>query len=286
MMDSLDVSWSWFAPSLALVCCLCWVWGLQSLVSQLFPTSHYTLIIDIYALANTPIFTGSPSKKKGSTSDLPSSWAYVVELVCSGLYSLTFVTDLVVKGILHITGERIYGYTIVVDAVGTCAWLSSIFLIHRIKMEIIMNRHRSFTLVLFWMVGVVWVGLEAVSINGASWWWHLRSRVDISDLVLFLVRSLLLVALVTVGILRPLLCRGRRRGYSLLINSDGAAKEEDSSPGGQSADVRRKREGDFIRTKSTSAFANMWGKVKYLFPYIWPKGKSHVGVVSDICGCG
>lgn len=221
--------------------------------------------------------TGKPPKySKGLVSDFPFSWVYVVEVVCTLLYSLSFACDLATKGALHIAGERIYGYTIVVDALGVVSWLFSLLLIHREKTLIVTNRHHGFTLALFWLVGVVWVGLELVSFHSPFWWWHLKSRADIADITLFLFRAVVLTLLVVVGLFRPICCPGHRRAYSLLINADSAAEDSavpvTGDAEGTGSEVRKRKEGDFVRRRTTSAFSGIWSKVCRLFPYVWPKG--------------
>lgn len=203
----------------------------------------------------------------------------MLESVCAFVYALTFVSDIVTKGALHIAGHRIYGYTIVVDALGVFSWLFSLWLIHREKVFIVTDRPHGNTLAIFWLMGVVLLGLELVSINSQSWWWHLSTREDLADFVLFLVRALMLTLLVVVGLLRPLCCHGRRRSYELLINASTAAESAvvngDGGDDGGESDAegkRRRREGDFVRTRNASAFANIWSKVCLLFPYVWPKG--------------
>jgi hypothetical protein len=210
------------------------------------------------------------------TSDLPFSWPYLLELGCSVVYSVTFAADLAAKGSLHIAGDQIYGYTIIVDVVGVVAWLFSLILVHRERAKVLTSKPHSCTIVLFWMVGVVTLGLEIVSFNARYWWWHLTSRADIADLVLFASRALSLSVLVLVGVARPLCWPSRRRAYSLLINADTAgegAGEDEEVGKSAAAYIRRRKEGDFIKSRTSSAFSDMWTKICMLFPYVWPKGE-------------
>ena len=252
--------------------------------------------------------SGAPPKSTvTSASDLTTPKVYGLSLLCSLLYSLTFVADLAVKGLLHVTGDRIYGYTIVMDTVAFLSWLSCLPLIYQDKGSVTKGRSFSWSLVLFWLVNSLWLGLELVSYNSLSWWWHLKTRADISDLVLWLTRLLLATVLLS-GVLYSLCCgRGRRGRYSLLLNVDPgdktmvstygsitasttASNESKGSSGGVLTE-RQKREGQFVTTKTNSAFANIVAKAKVLFPYVWPKGDFIVGawlVVWGVvvCGCG
>lgn len=227
-----------------------------------YPNSVYSL----------HVHAGKPERPKGVNSDLPFSWAYVTELLCTLVYSLTFASDLAVKGVLHITGDRIYGYTIIVDVLGVVAWLSSVLLIYQEKAKVVTSKPHGCILVLFWMVGVVVLGSEVMSYDAPYWWWNLASRADIADLALFCIRAVFLSVLVMVGVLRPLCWPSRRRAYSLLINADTPdnAAGEDVEDG---KTARKRREGDFIKNRTSSTFANMWTKIRLLFPYVWPKGE-------------
>ena len=218
-----------------------------------------------------------PSLPKGASNGLPFSLVFLVEFLCTVIYALTFVADLATKGGLHIAGDEIYGYTIVVDVVGVIAWLFSLVILYRERVLVVTHRPHGLTLVLFWLMSVVILGLELVSIRSPSsdWWWHLRSRADIADLTLFCVRAVLVGVLVVLGVFQPICCPGRRRSYSLIINAESAAVdvnvgEEEAAK----ASERKSKEGDFVKSRTTSTFANIWSKIRRLFPYVWPKGKS------------
>lgn len=199
----------------------------------------------------------------------------MVEVICTIVYSLTFATDLTIKGVLHIAGDRIYGYTIVVDTVSILSWFLSLALLYRERVLVVTQKLHGLTLALFWLFNMIWLGLQLVSLRSPSWWWQLTyRRVDIADLTLFIVRVVLMVVLVLLGLLRPLFCccyPSRRRTYSLLINADETAVDAEV-PDTSQTEAQRRKEGDFVRSRTTSAFSNMWHKVCLLFPYVWPKG--------------
>ena len=56
------------------------------------------------------------------------------------MYSLTFATDLIIKGALHIAGDNIYGYTIVVDTVGMLSWFLSLVILYREKVLVVTQK--------------------------------------------------------------------------------------------------------------------------------------------------
>lgn len=49
---------------------------------------------------------------------LPTHWVFVTQALLHILLSITYVVDLIVKGVLHLISDEIFGYTIVVDALG------------------------------------------------------------------------------------------------------------------------------------------------------------------------
>ena len=49
---------------------------------------------------------------------LSRHWVFIVQSLLHALLSLTYAADLVVKGVLHLISDEIFGYTIVVDALG------------------------------------------------------------------------------------------------------------------------------------------------------------------------
>ena len=172
---------------------------------------------------------------------------------------------------LHIVGEEIYGYTIVLDALGITSWIFSVALVHRERFQILYQKYHGIVLVVFWLLNALWLSLQLMSWGNSKWWWHLRTRGDISDLALFTVRSVLVAAIVGVGVIRPLFVR--RTEYSLLVNLD---QEDVVSPEGEEKERQEKqerKEGTFVRRRTTSAFSDIWNKCKLLFPYVWPKGK-------------
>jgi len=154
-------------------------------------------------------------------------------MVCSFLYAITFASDLLVKGLLHITGDRIYGYTIVMDTVSLISWLSIVALVYRERSDVMGGRGHGWSLCLFWLVNGLWLSLELLSYNYPAWWWGVASRADVSDLVLWLVRVLVITTLLTLLLHRSVACcRGRRRwvwshnstmvtGSTMMIGRDG-----------------------------------------------------------------
>ena len=200
---------------------------------------------------------------------LTRSWVFIVQVSLHVLLSLTYGADLVIKGVLNFVSDKIFGYTIVVDALGITSWLFAIALLYRERERIFHHLSHGWSLAIFWQLNVLWFGLQIVSWHNSKWWWHLQSHVAIADLALYIARCVLLGGVISLGILRPLCCRSRRRGHSLLININGEGQEVDES----NCERQERREGSFVKKRTTSAFADLWKKTKLLFPYVWPKRK-------------
>ena len=204
----------------------------------------------------------------GSNGRLLSSWIFITQVVLHVLLSVTYVVDLVVKGVLHFVSDKIYGYTIVVDALGITSWLFAIGLLYRERVRLFRGLPHGWSLAVFWQLNVVWFGLQIVSWQNSKWWWRLESHVDIADLALYIVRCVLVGGVISLGILCPLCCYQRHRGHTLLVNINGEDQEVDES----NRERQERKEGSFVRKRTTSAFADIWKKTKLLFPYVWPKG--------------
>ena len=220
-----------------------------------------------------------PTVPTGMKADFPMPKSCVLIITCSLLYSLSFFADLLLKGLLHVVGHHIYGYTIVMDLVAGVSWFFSLLLIYREKVKMVLQQAHGCNLTLFWMLNLVWLGLEVVSYNYSSWWWRLESRADVADMVVWLVRCLLLTVLLLESFHTLCYCRGRRNYVPLLLNVDPLDKALISQYGSITASFestgssdRKQKEGDFVTTKTNSAFANLLSKSRLLFPYVWPKG--------------
>ena len=197
------------------------------------------------------------------------SWVFITQVILHILISATYAADLIIKGVLHFVSDKIFGYTIVVDALGITSWFFAILLLYREREKIFRCQSHGLSLAIFWQLNVVWFGLEIVSWQNSKWWWHLQTHVAIADLVLYIVRCVLVGVIISLGILRPLCCHARRRGHTLLININGEGQEVDEG----NRERQERREGSFVKKRTTSAFADLWKKAKLLFPYVWPKRK-------------
>ncbi len=227
----------------------------------------------VLILLGLTIIVLGPKSKDTKVKQLISK-ILILEVVLSAIMSLTYVVDLSVKGALHLAGarEKIYGYTIVEDSLGIVSWIFSILILYTERLCILKGAPHGISLALFWILNIVWLSLQIVSFNNPQWWWHLETRSDISDLVLYVIRVTFLSVIVVFGIIRPLCCSLKtRRSYSLLLNADETEEDDIDTEETNKQNMERK-EGSFIRMRTTSAFSDFMMKAKLLFPYVWPKG--------------
>ena len=172
---------------------------------------------------------------------------------------------------MHFTGDKIYGYVIVVDALGITSWLFAIGMLYRERVQIFRGLSHGLSLAIFWQLSLVWFGLQVVSWRNVKWWWRLENHADIADLALFIIRCVLLGGVIILGIFRPLCCYRRQRGHTLLVNING----EEQDVGERNREQQDIRDGSFVKKRTSSAFADLWKKTKLLFPYIWPKSERY-----------
>ena len=181
------------------------------------------------------------------------------------LLALTYTADLAVRGALHFTSDSIYGYTILQDTLGLMSWVVAMVMTYRERLRVVQGRAHGLTLVLFWLMSVTWQALQLLGWSNPHWWWQLQSRADTADLAFFCTRATLMTAVVVVGVVWPLFSRTPRT-YSLLVNTEPVETTEHNRR------QQQHKEGSFVQKRSTSAYSDLWSKVKLLFPYIWPRG--------------
>ena len=247
-----------------------------TIVGSLF-SSGFLIIFGLSII----VLGGKPKAKPNGHNKwrpLLHSKSFLVEVVACLLMAVIFAVKLILHGLLP--GGSIYGYMIVTNVTSCVAWLFCLLMICRERFNVLFGLHHSIPVVLFWLANIVWLCFDLASWSNKEWWWHLKNKLDITDLVLFCVQFCVLVILISVGILRPLL--SRRRHYQLLVNLN-----EESSTGtvfySQGHEDPNKA-GSFERKSSQgSTFGSLWIKTKLMFPYIWPKGHPILQLRVIIC---
>ena len=217
---------------------------------------------------------GSKPKKQPLLPVLLSK-VFLLEVAASVTFSLTFAIDLILSGVL--SGGLIYGSLILVDCTSFCAWLFSVLLIISERWNVFHDFPHGISLVMFWILNALWLCADVVSWHSGLWWWKLKTPQDIAHLAVFAVRSVLIVLLLVIGVLRPLCTK--RKQYHLLLSEDTNPLSIQSQPRED-----RSKSGDFVRKSSQgSTFANIFRKCKLLFPYVWPKGHPLLQLQVVIC---
>ena len=79
-------------------------------------------------------------KSKYGRLNIPLSIVSILEIIVSVMFAVTYAVDLVVKGVIHATGDEIYGYTIVVDGLGITSWIFSGVLAFKERHQIVLKR--------------------------------------------------------------------------------------------------------------------------------------------------
>ena len=203
---------------------------------------------------------------------LPFSFSLLLAPSLSFLLALSSAAHLLLTGLLH----SIYGYTILQDSLGIVGWLVSMVVAYRERLRLLSGQSHGLWLVVYWSLTGVWQALQALGWSNPHWWWDLRSRTDLPELVLYSIQSFLVITLIAVGIVWPLL-RPSPRNYSLLVNSDPIETTEHNQRRTQH------QEGSFVQRRTNSAFSDLWSKVKLLFPYVWPRGHPLLQLRVAVC---
>ena len=248
-----------------------------TIVGSLF-SSGFLIIFGL----STIVLGGKPKAKPNGHNKwrpLLHSKSFLVEVVACLLMAVIFAVKLLLHGLLP--GGSIYGYMIVTNVTSCIAWLFCLLMICRERFNVLFALHHSIPVVLFWLANIVWLCFDLASWSNKEWWWHLKNKLNISDLVLFCVQLCSLIILISVGILRPLL--SRRQQYQLLVNIEVSevpllvdSQEDDRNDSEMS--------GNFIRNRShASAFTDFIQKAKVIFPYVWPKGHPMLQLRVIVC---
>ena len=99
-------------------------------------------------------------QKQKSLPSLPLPHALYLEALLCLILAITYTADLAVKGALRVAGERIYGYTIVVDALGIVSWLFALGMVYRERGRIVRRLPHGVSVVLFWIMNALWLCLQ------------------------------------------------------------------------------------------------------------------------------
>ena len=203
---------------------------------------------------------------------LPFSRSLLLSLALSLLLALCSAAHLVLSVLLH----SIHGYTILQDCLGLLAWVVASATAYSERGRVMNGRGHGTWLVVFWLLEGAWQVLQLLGCSNPSWWWGLRSPADLYDLIIYCLRTSLLVSLLLVGVVSPLF-RHTHRNYTLLVNSDPVNTTEHNSA------RESQREGSFVQKRTSSAFAGLWTKARLLFPYVWPRGHPLLQLRVAIC---
>ena len=210
---------------------------------------------------------------------LMKSTTLLIELVLCFLMSLTFIFEAVIHGILP--GASIYGYLVVSCPTSAVAWLFCFYMVFRERYNALYGLHHSIPVVVFWLASLLCHCFAIISWRSSEWWWQFShsGHIDFIDLVVFSTRTLSLLLLLLVGVVRPFLTRSTQ--YRLLVNIN---ESNDTEPIASQNEEDQIKAGSFSRNSSKgSTFGNLFKKSKQIFPFVWPKGQLLLQVQIVIC---
>ena len=203
---------------------------------------------------------------------LPFPRPLFLTLAFSLLLALTYAVHLLLSLLL----DSAVGYIVLQDCLGMVSWFVATVIAYRERLRLIRGWGHGVWLVVYWGLQGVWQVLQLLGWANPHWWWSLHSRADLADLILYFLQTSLLVSLLAVGVVWPL-ARRSPRNYSLLVNSDPVEATEHNQR------LNQRKDGSFVKKRTTSAFSDLWSKTKLLLPYVWPRGHRLLQLRVAVC---
>ncbi|KAH8358778.1 hypothetical protein KR093_002463, partial [Drosophila rubida] len=157
--------------------------------------------------------------------------------------------------------SAVYGYMIFYTCVVCFSYPFSICLIvkeRHYQLPSLPTRGHGLILLLFWTLSLINEALAIVNLGHEDWWFHLKNNKDEIEMGMFVTRSLCALLIFVIGLKAP--------GIMPPYNPHQRLENEPSR------DV-----------PSGSAFRNSWGKLRTLFPYLWPKKDIMLQIAVVIC---
>ncbi|KAJ2949134.1 hypothetical protein O0L34_g6075 [Tuta absoluta] len=147
-------------------------------------------------------------------------------------------------------GGHIYGYMILALASTLVVFPLSAYLAvleRRYLLPSVPPRGHGFVLLVFWALIFVSENLSFLNLNKEGWWWHLKNLQDRLEMALFVGRYVSCMLMFILGMKAP----GIMHQFEYLNN-----EERRNIP---------------PREEHRSTFRNVFGKLRTLFPFLWPR---------------
>ncbi|XP_055350507.1 ATP-binding cassette sub-family B member 6-like isoform X2 [Paramacrobiotus metropolitanus] len=193
----------------------------------------------------------------------PRSWLFHLQLLFLVLMPLIILFRLAVQ-ITVLQNHKPAGSMIVyciayIIALGVS--VSLVFMERNYMLPTIPTRGHGLVILGFWALVLIFETLSFVSFKSPWWWWKLQTYDDRVELGLFITRYIFTVSLFFLGILAPGLPSNRT--LSTWLHEEPKPEDAEGSAGTGSRTGFRQHE------KST--FKNLYGKMKVLMPFVWPR---------------
>lgn len=161
-------------------------------------------------------------------------------------------------------GGHIYGYMILALVVNLVVFPLSAHLAvieRRYLLPSVPPRGHGFVLLVFWAMIFVSENLSFLNINKEGWWWHLKDLQDRLEMSLFVGRYISCMIMFILGMKAP----GIMHQFEYL----------------ESDDINRRNVPP--RDENRSTFRNVFGKLRTLLPFLWPKKSACLQIYVLIC---
>ncbi|KAK0058361.1 ATP-binding cassette sub-family B member 6 mitochondrial [Biomphalaria pfeifferi] len=190
------------------------------------------------------------------SNNVPRAWTHFIKVLCTVLLMLEAMLHLVLSDV-YLTDKNLLGYQVLVACTLISSYVMSLILLSMEKRSMLPSfdtRGQGLVLILFWALLFVRENLMFVSWGSPEWWWHLNDSSDLAEFGLFVARYLLIMTLLLLGVLKP-----KPSPYVPLDEETGNS------------------------SVNKSTWDNTLGKIKMMFPYVWPKQSIWLQITVGIC---
>ncbi|XP_064072654.1 ATP-binding cassette sub-family B member 6 [Vanessa tameamea] len=195
--------------------------------------------------------------------DVRSSKLFLVQLFFTLFVPVLAVVRFLLQSFVF-KGGHIYGYMILALVVNLIVFPLSAHLAvieRRYLLPSVPPRGHGFVLLVFWAMIFVSENLSFLNINKEGWWWHLKDLQDRLEMSLFVGRYVSCMIMFILGMKAP----GIMHQFEYLESDDG--NRRNIPP----------------RNDNRSTFRNVFGKLRTLFPFLWPRKSLCLQIYVFIC---
>ncbi|KAH9496235.1 ATP-binding cassette sub- B member 6, mitochondrial [Bulinus truncatus] len=186
----------------------------------------------------------------------PRAWTHLIKIICTVLLMVEALLHLILSDV-YLTNKTLLGYQVLVACTLISSYVMSLLLLTMEKSSMLpslASKGQGLILMIFWGLLFVRENLMFVSWGSPEWWWHLNNSSELAEFGLFVARYTLIMFLLILGVIKP-----KPSPYKAL----------DEETGNSGA--------------NKSTWDNSWGKVKLMFPYIWPKESLQLQITVGVC---